>query len=84
MEYYSAMKRDTFESALMRGMNAELIIKQWSKREREKQLPYINTYIWDQERWYWWIYVQGSDADADRENRLMDVLGEGEGGMNRD
>ena len=28
MEYYSAMKRDTFESALMRGMNAELIIKQ--------------------------------------------------------
>ena len=27
MEYYSAMKRDTFESALMRGINAELIIK---------------------------------------------------------
>ena len=27
MEYYSAMKRDTFESALMRGMNAELILK---------------------------------------------------------
>ena len=27
MEYYSAMKRDTFESALMRVINAELIIK---------------------------------------------------------
>jgi len=65
----------------MRGMNAELIIKKWSKREREKQLPYINTYIWNLERW---TYLQGSDADADTENRLMDMPGEGEGGMKRD
>ena len=26
-----------------------------------------NTYIWNLERWYWWTYLQGSNADADIE-----------------
>ena len=25
---------------------------EWSKSEREKQISYINTYIWNLERWY--------------------------------
>ena len=38
----------------------------------------------ERERWYWWTYLQGSDGDADIENRLMDTGGgeEGEGGTN--
>ena len=42
----------------------------------------INAYIWSLEKWYWWIYFQGSSGDADIENRLMDTVGEGEGGTN--
>ena len=55
---------------------------EWSKSEREKQILYINKYIWTLERWYWWMYLQSSSGDADIEIRLMDMVGEGEGGMN--
>ena len=43
---------------------------EWSKSEREKQISYTNTYIWNLEWWYWWNYLQG---DTDIENSsLMD------------
>ena len=38
---------------------------EWSKSEREKQISYINAYIWNIEKWYWWTYLQGSNGDAD-------------------
>ena len=44
MEYYSAIKKNTFESVLMRWMNLEPII-QSEVSEKEKQISYINTYI---------------------------------------
>ena len=56
-------------------------ITEWSKSEREKQILYINAYIWDLERWYRWSYLQGSKGDADAKNRLLDSAGEGMGGM---
>ena len=31
---------------------------QWSKSEREKQILYINTYVWNLERWPWWTCLQ--------------------------
>ena len=43
VEYYSAIKRNTFESVLMRWMSLESIIQ--SKSEREKQILYINAYM---------------------------------------
>ena len=52
---------------------------EWSKLEREKQILYINAYIWNLERW--WSYMQGSKRDTDVKNRLLDSVGEGEGGM---
>ena len=57
---------------------------EWSKSEIEKHISYINTYIWNLERWYWWTYLQDSNGDADIENRFMDTgTGkEGEGDMN--
>ena len=55
---------------------------EWSKWESEKQISYISTYIWNLERWYWWTYLQGSGGDTDIENRLVDTVGEGEGGTN--
>ena len=27
-----------------------------SEIEREKPVWYINTYIWNLEKWYWWTY----------------------------
>ena len=51
MEYYSAMKRNAFESVLMRWMNLEPII-QSEVSQGEKQISYINAYIWNLERWY--------------------------------
>ena len=49
MEYYSIIKRNTFESVLMRWMNLDT---EQSKSEREKQVSYINVNIWNQERWH--------------------------------
>ena len=46
MEYYSAVKRNTAESVLMKWMNLEPIILSKVKLERERQISYINTYMW--------------------------------------
>ena len=34
---------------------------------------HIYIYIWNLERWYLWIYLQGSNGETDTENRLMDM-----------
>ena len=42
---------------------------------------YTNTYIWNLERWYNEIYLQGSNGETDIEKSLMDMGrrgGEGE------
>ena len=48
---------------------------EWSKSEKEKQILYSNTYIWNPERWYWWTYLQSSSGDIDIKNGLMDMTG---------
>ena len=55
---------------------------EWSKSEREKQISYTNTYIWNLEKRYWWTYLHGSNRDVDMENGLVVTVGEGEGGLN--
>ena len=52
---------------------------EWSESEREKQISYINTYIWNLEKWCWWTYSRGRNKDS--EHRLTDTAGEKEGGM---
>ena len=37
---------------------------------------------WNLERWCWWTYLQGSNRDADIENRFVDTVREGEGCTN--
>ena len=48
-----------------------------SKSEREKYISYSNVYVWNLEKWYQRIYLQGRNGETDIENRLMD-LGRGE------
>ena len=50
MEYYSAIKKNTFESVLMRRMKLEPII-QSEVSQKEKHQYNILAYIWNLERW---------------------------------
>ena len=72
MEYYSAIKRNAFESVLMRWMNLEPIIQsevsqKWKDIVRN---AYIRNLL---EKWYQRIYLQVSDGETDIENRLTDM-----------
>ena len=58
MEYNSAIKRNTFESFLMRWMNLEPII-QSEISQREKQMSYTNAYIWNLEKMVLMILFTG-------------------------
>ena len=49
MEYYAAIKKNAFESVLMRWMKLEPIIQ--SEVRKEKLIQYINAYRWYLERW---------------------------------
>ena len=43
------IKRNTFESVLMRWMNLESV-RQSEVSQKEKDISYINAYIWNLER----------------------------------
>ena len=48
---------------------------EWSKSEREKQISYINAYMWNLENSYRWTGLQGRNRDTDVENKRMDSKG---------
>ena len=48
---------------------------EWTKSEREKQISYINAYIWNLEKWYRLTSLQGRNRDTDVENKCMDTKG---------
>ena len=51
MEYYSAIKKYTFETVLMRWMKLEPIIQSEVSQKEKYQHKYTNTYIWNLEKW---------------------------------
>ena len=55
---------------------------EWSKSEREKQIAYINAYIWNLEKGYWQTYLQRRNGNTDVEKWHVDTAGGGEGRMN--
>ena len=79
MEYYSAIKKNAFES--VRRWMKRAYYREQSKSERKTPIQYINAYIWNLERWLWWPYMWDSKRDTDVKNRLLDSVGEGKGGM---
>ena len=46
---------------------------EWSKSEREKQILYINAYMWNLEKWYRWSGLQGRNRDTAIESKRMDT-----------
>jgi len=81
MEYYSAIKRNMFESVLTRWVNLEPIIQSEVSQNEKHKVQHINTYIWNLERWYQQSYMQGSKGNTDVNNRLLDSVEEGEDQM---
>ena len=53
---------------------------EWSQKDK-KQILDISEYIWNLERQYQWSYTQDSKGDPDVKNRLLDSVGDGEGGL---
>ena len=51
MEYCS-VNRNKFEIVLVMWINLEPIM-QSEVSQKEKQISYINVYLWNIERWYW-------------------------------
>ena len=49
MEYYSAIKKNTFESVLMRWIKMEPIIHSGVSQKEKHQYSIPNTYIWNLE-----------------------------------
>ena len=49
MEHYSAIKKNAFESVLMRWMKLEPMYR--VKSERKMPVHYINAYVWNLERY---------------------------------
>ena len=70
MEYYSAIKRNGFQSVELRWMNREAFIQSEVSQEEKKQISYIDVYKWNREKWYWWAYFQDRNRDADIGNSL--------------
>ena len=53
MEYNSAIKRNAFESVMMRWVNLEPIIQsEVSQKEKDKYHILMHIYIWNLEKWY--------------------------------
>ena len=71
MEFYSVIKRNAFESVLMRWMNLEPIIQ--SEMNQKGKDKYSNTYTQTLEKWYGRIYSQGNNGETGIKNRLMDM-----------
>ena len=46
-----------------------------NKSKREKQIQYINTHIWNLEKWSWWTYLQEKYGDTNVKNELVDSGG---------
>ena len=51
---------------------------EWSKSEREKQVSYMNAYVWNLEKWCWWTHLHRRNGDTGVENTLMDTSRQGE------
>ena len=79
MEYYSAIKKNTFESVLMRWMKLEPII-QSEVSQKEKHQYSILTHIYGIQKDAV-SCMRNSKRDTDVQNSLLDSVGEGEGGM---
>ena len=81
MEYYSVIKKNAFESVLMRWMKLEPIIQsEVSQKERRQYSILTHIYMEFRKMVMMTLYAR-QQRDIGVKNRLLDSVGEGEGGM---
>ena len=83
MEYFSAIKKNTFESVLMRWMKLEPIIQSEVSQKEKHQNIYLCIYMEFRKMVMMTLYARRK-RDADVQNSLLDSVGEGEGRMIRE
>ena len=81
MEYYSAIKKNSFESVLMRWMKLEPIIQsEVSQKDKDHYSILMHIYgIWKDVNDN--PICKTEKRDTEVWNRLLDSVGEGKGGM---
>ena len=52
MEYYSAIRWIEIESFVESWMELKTVIQSEVSQKEEKQISYINAYMWNLEKWY--------------------------------
>ena len=52
MEYYSAIKRNKIGSFVEMWVDLETVIQSEVSQKEKKKVSYINTYMWNLEKWY--------------------------------
>jgi len=77
MEYYSAIKKNKIMPFAATWMQLETLVLNEVKSERERQIPYDITYIWN--LIYSTLNPSTEKKIMDMENRLMVAKEEGEG-----
>ena len=80
MQYYSAIKKNTFESVRMRWMKVEPIV-QSEVSQKEKHQYSILTHIYGIQKDDNNDPIYETEKETDVKNRLLDSVGEGKGGM---
>ena len=81
MEYYSAIKKNSFESFLMRWMKLEPIIQsEVSQKEKHQYSILMHIYMEFRKMVIITLYARQKKRHRCIE-RLLDCMGEGEGGM---
>ena len=80
MEYYSAIKNNTFESVLMRYMKLEPVI-QSEVSQKEKHQYIMLTHMYGIQKDGNDDPIHKSKRDTDVKDKLLDSVGEGKGGM---
>ena len=83
MEYYSAIKKNSFKSLLMRWMKLEPIIQSVVSQKDKDQYSMLTHIMEFRKMVTITLYVKRvyRKRDIDIQNRLMDSMGEGKGGM---
>ena len=81
MEYYSAIKKNAFESVLLRWMKLEPIIQsEVSQKERHQYSILMHIYMEFRKIVTMTLYARQQKRHRFK-NRLLDSVGEGKGGM---
>ena len=77
MEYYSAIKRNEFESVLVRWMSLEPVTK--SEVSQKEKKYHLLTHVYGIHRNSTDAHLQSRNRDRGTEDRLVDAAGGGEG-----